>query len=173
MSANPTNVMAGARTALGLCLNLLILVLFASFFFFSSRRRHTRYWRDWSSDVWSSDLASVTSELHLVEMQLGGDRRAQRQLLVDVPRGEAARPARNQEATDAFGGLGPDDGDVGDRPVGDPHFRAGEHPVPVMDLCTGLHTGRVAAVVGLGQAKAADRLASGHPGQPLLLLLLG
>src|SRR6476620_10056922 len=25
-------------------------------FFFSSRRRHTRYWRDWSSDVRSSDL---------------------------------------------------------------------------------------------------------------------
>src|SRR5918911_286773 len=30
------------------------------FFFFSSRRRHTRYWRDWSSDVCSSDLASKT-----------------------------------------------------------------------------------------------------------------
>src|SRR3712207_8299335 len=28
-------------------------------FFFSSRRRHTRYWRDWSSDVCSSDLISV------------------------------------------------------------------------------------------------------------------
>src|SRR5947209_10594072 len=27
-----------------------------AFFFFSSRRRHTRYWRDWSSDVCSSDL---------------------------------------------------------------------------------------------------------------------
>src|SRR5476651_2297664 len=28
-------------------------------FFFSSRRRHTRYWRDWSSDVCSSDLRAV------------------------------------------------------------------------------------------------------------------
>src|SRR3712207_9316835 len=27
-------------------------------FFFSSRRRHTRYWRDWSSDVCSSDLSA-------------------------------------------------------------------------------------------------------------------
>src|SRR5215217_7462129 len=26
------------------------------YFFFSSRRRHTRYWRDWSSEVCSSDL---------------------------------------------------------------------------------------------------------------------
>src|SRR5882757_869713 len=31
-------------------------------FFFSSRRRHTRYWRDWSSDVCSSDL-EVEGEL--------------------------------------------------------------------------------------------------------------
>src|SRR3712207_8684869 len=30
------------------------------FFFFSSRRRHTRYWRDWSSDVCSSDLLYIT-----------------------------------------------------------------------------------------------------------------
>src|SRR5476651_256836 len=28
-------------------------------FFFSSRRRHTRYWRDWSSDVCSSDLSNA------------------------------------------------------------------------------------------------------------------
>src|SRR3712207_6878409 len=31
-------------------------IFFFFFFFFSSRRRHTRYWRDWSSDVCSSDL---------------------------------------------------------------------------------------------------------------------
>src|SRR5947209_20025407 len=30
-------------------------------FFFSSRRRHTRYWRDWSSDVCSSDLLLAIS----------------------------------------------------------------------------------------------------------------
>src|SRR5882757_755062 len=35
-------------------------------FFFSSRRRHTSYWRDWSSDVCSSDLfASDWSHLWL------------------------------------------------------------------------------------------------------------
>src|SRR5258707_13807042 len=33
------------------------------FFFFSSRRRHTRYWRDWSSDVCSSDLQPHGVEL--------------------------------------------------------------------------------------------------------------
>src|SRR3712207_8422811 len=34
------------------------LLLLIWFFFFSSRRRHTRYWRNWSSDVCSSDLWS-------------------------------------------------------------------------------------------------------------------
>src|SRR3712207_7889464 len=34
-------------------------VEFGFFFFFSSRRRHTRYWRDWSSDVCSSDLGEA------------------------------------------------------------------------------------------------------------------
>src|SRR5439155_9785070 len=33
-----------------------IHLLFLFFFFFSSRRRHTRWPRDWSSDVCSSDL---------------------------------------------------------------------------------------------------------------------
>src|SRR5207253_3277887 len=35
-----------------------LYVLFFFFFFFSSRRRHTRWPRDWSSDVCSSDLAA-------------------------------------------------------------------------------------------------------------------
>src|SRR5258707_6886582 len=30
-------------------------------FFFSSRRRHTRYWRGWSSDVCSSDLVRLAN----------------------------------------------------------------------------------------------------------------
>src|SRR5207245_7276727 len=34
-----------------------------SFFFLSSRRRHTRCYRDWSSDVCSSDLALALLEL--------------------------------------------------------------------------------------------------------------
>src|SRR3712207_1968009 len=35
------------------------MTVFVVVFFFSSRRRHTRYWRDWSSDVCSSDLGDV------------------------------------------------------------------------------------------------------------------
>src|SRR3712207_7184935 len=41
---------------------LFDLVFYLFFFFFSSRRRHTRYWRDWSSDVCSSDLAGGSAK---------------------------------------------------------------------------------------------------------------
>src|SRR3712207_7806377 len=54
-------------------------------FFFSSRRRHTRYWRDWSSDVCSSDL-NLGDHLHYqpqpsalaqqLGSQAGGERQA-------------------------------------------------------------------------------------------------
>src|SRR3712207_7469930 len=44
------------------------MLLVRGSFFFSSRRRHTRYWRDWSSDVCSSDLDPyVGAQLALAE----------------------------------------------------------------------------------------------------------
>src|SRR3712207_679922 len=39
--------------------------------FFSSRRRHTRYWRDWSSDVCSSDLIRIRRGTIPVEWEGG------------------------------------------------------------------------------------------------------
>src|SRR3712207_4974033 len=42
------------------------------FFFFSSRRRHTRYWRDWSSDVCSSDLKNDTVDV-VLGLESGAD----------------------------------------------------------------------------------------------------
>src|SRR5439155_14494640 len=45
-------------------MRLLSISLFRfCFFFFSSRRRHTRWPRDWSSDVCSSDLSLSSSVL--------------------------------------------------------------------------------------------------------------
>src|SRR6266542_3353512 len=41
-----------------MCFVFVISSVYIGFFFFSSRRRHTRCYRDWSSDVCSSDLAS-------------------------------------------------------------------------------------------------------------------
>src|SRR5690606_40130290 len=39
-----------------------VLEVSSTFFFFSSRRRHTRFSRDWSSDVCSSDLRRAGPE---------------------------------------------------------------------------------------------------------------
>src|SRR5690606_40802292 len=39
-------------------------------FFFSSRRRHTRFSRDWSSDVCSSDLTTIRRELDTMQQAL-------------------------------------------------------------------------------------------------------
>src|SRR3712207_2552823 len=43
-------------------------------FFFSSRRRHTRYWRDWSSDVCSSDLVYFSAQSYEAYGRLSGNR---------------------------------------------------------------------------------------------------
>src|SRR5690606_40212817 len=53
-------------------------------FFFSSRRRHTRFSRDWSSDVCSSDLPPPSprrSRLLLGRAGLGGRQRGDEGLL--------------------------------------------------------------------------------------------
>src|SRR5207253_8347746 len=43
------------------CSSVVSYYFFLFFFFFSSRRRHTRWPRDWSSDVCSSDLEITVS----------------------------------------------------------------------------------------------------------------
>src|SRR3712207_7311657 len=57
---------------------LLWLSTLAFFFFFSSRRRHTRYWRDWSSDVCSSDLDPARQAAPRLDGRPGADRRRHR-----------------------------------------------------------------------------------------------
>src|SRR5690606_40651489 len=49
--------------------------LWLSPFFFSSRRRHTRFSRDWSSDVCSSDLADRYGPGSRRQLALGHDLR--------------------------------------------------------------------------------------------------
>src|SRR5438445_13838086 len=59
--------------------------MFVFFFFFSSRRRHTRYWRDWSSDVCSSDLARDVEVGIDVAHHLAHVRHARRRLAPELP----------------------------------------------------------------------------------------
>src|SRR5882757_8731652 len=73
------------------------------FFFFSSRRRHTRYWRDWSSDVCSSDLGPGTPTPRLPARDLHDvvTTPPVRESPVDevaVPREPMSRQARHERA---------------------------------------------------------------------------
>src|SRR5690606_41128595 len=53
-----------------------VYVIVVFFFFFSSRRRHTRFSRDWSSDVCSSDL--VIGEAPLLQVITMNDHQKRR-----------------------------------------------------------------------------------------------
>ena len=80
---------------------------------------------------------------------------------------------QNEAADLAFIILGPDHKDIGDGTVGDPGLGPRE-AVATLDLAGARHhAARIGAMVGLGQAKAADQLARGQLGQILLLLLFG
>src|SRR5690606_41066470 len=64
-------------------------------FFFSSRRRHTRFSRDWSSDVCSSDLAGAREAARrLREADPAAMRRWARPLPADPPRRPRAARVR-------------------------------------------------------------------------------
>src|SRR3712207_9332490 len=68
------------------------------FFFFSSRRRHTRYWRDWSSDVCSSDLLGDRGDV------VGDVAQVAAQVLVDAVLVEAGSD-RVEDAGERLGGA--------------------------------------------------------------------
>src|SRR5947209_12839941 len=82
------------------------------FFFFSSRRRHTRYWRDWSSDVCSSDLGRHAAQRVLRREEREQERSALRRsprrrlrVLVGRPRLRVlahAREGRERHRADPF-----------------------------------------------------------------------
>src|SRR5947209_279692 len=67
------------------------------FFFFSSRRRHTRYWHDWSSDVCSSDLArraTLRARARTRRRVASAPRRAKRGTRARVPPARRRAPRR-------------------------------------------------------------------------------
>ena len=68
--------------------------------------------------------------------------------------------------------LGPDEGEVGDGGVGDPHFVAVEQVSAVDGARDGAHGAWIAAAVGLGESKATDFFAPGEPREPPDLLCL-
>src|SRR5712691_3543183 len=86
---------------------------------------------------------------------------------------KAGRAAFHQEAVNTIIGFGPDDGDIGNTAIGNPHFGAIQDVrIAIASRCCA-HTAGVAARIRLGQPEAAYGLAARHTWQPALLLLLG
>src|SRR6266702_3739335 len=84
----------------------------AIFFFFSSRRRHTRWPRDWSSDVCSSDLVKARVREHPLERSFElsnigadvlGDK--ERNLFVDLDTGGRSLREQDRDAHLELGRL--------------------------------------------------------------------
>src|SRR3712207_7327780 len=57
-----TTMSIGVNVLAGIAVLYVVVEILELVVFFSSRRRHTRYWRDWSSDVCSSDLKRLAPD---------------------------------------------------------------------------------------------------------------
>src|SRR5439155_10512628 len=97
-------------------------------FFFSSRRRHTRWPRDWSSDVCSSDLPETSARSSLPERYLSGVR-SRMEDLAEVSGGHIVYPKRLEDIVPLYQQIGRDVGNsytlgyVSSQPEKDGSFR--------------------------------------------------
>ena len=92
-------------------------------FFFSSRRRHTRYWRDWSSDVCSSDLVQYayphpvntteTGDKHRLNGPLGTYIRSSQFSYLHTVQSAHSHPLNTTETGDKYRLHGPLDSYIG------------------------------------------------------------
>ena len=109
----------------------------------------------------------------IFQHDLAGDAGAQGEFAVDARRGEAFGAALDQKAADFSVQLGPDHRDIGDRRIGDPHFRAIEAIArAILDRARD-HAAGIGAMIRFGETETADQFAARQAGQIFLLLRLG
>ena len=110
---------------------------------------------------------------HVVEVQLGLDRRPHRQLRLDRRRrGSPARRSARRSPRTPSSVCAQTTATCAIEASPIHRFAPVEHPVVAVAAGEGLHARRVGAGARLGEPEAADHLALRHPRQPLLLLLL-
>src|SRR3712207_5205960 len=119
--------------------------------FFSSRRRHTRYWRDWSSDVCSSDLVLTDGFFSRPSLP--------RVLLRRI----APDPGRIHEALGRAGVTAVDTV----VPVHTHHDHALDSAAVATATQARLLGGTSAAQIGVGGGLPEDRITIGTPGRPV------
>ena len=126
----------------------------------------------WTLQALDLGQAVGIGDAHIVQIQGRSHRGAQAHLVLDFLGRETGGVGRHDKALHTLIGLRPDDRDLGQIAVGDPHLGAIDDPIPAITAGVGLHVGRIGATMWFGQAKAADDFASGHARQPFAFLLL-
>src|SRR3712207_4989821 len=127
------------------------------FFFFSSRRRHTRYWRDWSSDVCSSDLGGAELGVLLGLQADRGQQGLGHAPVVDHLVGVGERGVRATGQQLGVAGSGADERDASCWLAGG----AGGHSVP--SLCMRSWPSPVRPSSGAGMCRSVQSLMRGLP----------
>src|SRR5437879_3698687 len=114
-------------------------------------------------------------DANVFEHQFGSDRRAHRELAVNVAGAESRRATLDQKPGYTLLDASPYNRDVGDRAVGDPSLGPVEDPSFAVAVAPrpGFHPARIGAVIGFGQSEASDELPFRHLGQKAALLFLG
>src|SRR5207245_8676090 len=84
---------------------IIIFSFLSCFFFFSSRRRHTRCYRDWSSDVCSSDLGPLRVGGCLLPRQAAALQQRARARRLGAERRRPGRPRASGQRTRAAGAV--------------------------------------------------------------------
>src|SRR5947209_5165793 len=122
-----------------------------SCFFFSSRRRHTRYWRDWSSDVCSSDLIEYAIVLFglLAALAIGLYALKLNVVRVEVGR-EQAQAGRGQAIVPTM------DGDSENLSVGIAQAGRGQAIAPTMDEQALLPSGGIVGAMACPRPASID-----------------
>src|SRR5690242_19485600 len=93
--------------------------------------------------------------------------------MVNVAGAKTRSAAFDKKAAHTFISFGPNDGNISNTAVGDPHFATIQNIRVSIEPSRGAHMTGIAAEVRLSQTKAADDLTLCHAWQPALFLFLG
>src|SRR5437588_6470500 len=85
---------------------------------------------------------------------------------------ETRSAAFDEKATNAILCFGPDNSQVRQASIGNPHFGAIEDVGITISTCSGTHAAGVTTRIRFGQAKAANNFTFRHFWKPVLFLLL-
>src|SRR6266571_538360 len=93
--------------------------------------------------------------------------------MMDIACSETWSALFYQEAANPIISACPDNCNIRNTTVGDPHLRAIQYERTTITSCCGAHTTRITSGIRFSESKTPDHLSLSHSWQPALLLLLG